>query len=196
MDKFVLLFNEANPTERERIFLRMMETFKDSTKISLLIKMYKLYAPLQIKKKNGDKMPLTQQLLLLYNNSDSKYITGPGIKTIINTDAKLLNNLITVCNYWNVNYFKGNNRWCSDKKLIFSDEPLTVSDDSKHGYEITKTYKITDVVSFFTDLKKENMTFDGKIKLVIGGVTHMISNYKCELEFLTRCSEEERLLVI
>src|SRR5665647_2758684 len=94
----ITLFNQSSTKDRFNICLRMVDTFNENERIELVNEINKRNVLIRIKSVHDKELPLTQQLLLTQNRP-KKYIESK-ISPNLRSDANLLDDLLTVCNYW------------------------------------------------------------------------------------------------
>lgn len=153
MDNIVELFNKSDVKERKELCLKMIDTFDDEDKFSLLEEIDKRNIGLRVKKVGGN-LSLTAQLLIR-NNYAGKYIES-NLKKELFQNAKLLDNLLLVCEFWQIcrcnhPFYKGNYKivFLACKNVYFNDS----------DYNVDKKYKITDIVTLMEEFRQEGVIF-------------------------------------
>ena len=143
LDIAISVFNHYDNTERRNLILKMIDTFEDSEKISLVNEINKRYIALRVKAVVGKELPLTHQLIIQHSYS-TKYINS-NLSKKLSEDARLLDDLVTVCRFWHLDEsthgrYQGTN-------IIFSiNDCATTQRDDGFG-KITRSYEISDIVT-------------------------------------------------
>lgn len=170
----VALFNQSSTKDRFDICLRMIDTFDENDRISLIDEINKRTVLLRVKSVHGQELPLTQQLLLTQSRSRN-YIESK-ISPNLRSDANLLDDLLTVCRFWQVDkcthsHYKG------DDNIILSINQVHETCKEIYG-TIANRYIISDVVTFFAEIKNENLSFptDGDYFVDNDGKKHPLKN--------------------
>ena len=154
--KFTLEMHNSMMKEKEskkQACLDLIESFEENDRLDIIDEITKRNLHLKIKKLFGHEMPLTQQLIL-YQSDPRRYLQSQ-IKPELNKDAKLLTNLLKVAKFWQVD--KCTDPFWPSSNIIFSIEPIYFS--LKDKGQIGNRYNISDIVTFFADIKKEGLVF-------------------------------------
>ncbi len=148
------LFNKSDIKERKELCLKMIDTFDDDDKIALIEEIDKRNIALRVKKVGGN-LPLTHQLLIRNNNS-KKYIESKITEELFR-NARLLDDLLIVCNFWQVKKCT-HPHYLGNTAIIFSIDPVNHPYDDDH-YKIGNRYQITDVITIMEEFRQESLIF-------------------------------------